>query len=154
MPEIEKTYKELSKKHKLPDFSMLDREFEISLIENDKFLLREIIVRMTDKIDYYAMLINNVLHPDNGTLAPLHECKSFDDTQKDILFVLYQKLMLNHRKGLLALLKAQEKGQAEFISGFSKEWEVSKSQLESMLEVMRDSWNEKTNIREELRYFG
>ncbi len=152
--DIEKTYKELAKKHKLPDFTMLDKEFEISTIENDKFLLKEIIIRMTDKIDYYAMLINNVLHPDNGSLAPLHECKAFDESKKERLFTLYGKLMHSHRKGILAILRGDEKEESVFIAEFFKAWAAFKQELESMLAIMQSSWEEKVNIKEELRYFG
>lgn len=152
--ELEKTYKELAKKHKLPDFAMLDREFEVSSIENDKFLLKEIIIKMTEKIDFYAMLINSVLHPDNGTLAPLHECKAFDDGKKDKLFDLYRRLMHGHRKGILSMLRGNEKEEATFITEFFKEWAAIKSQLEDMLNIMQSSWEGESSIKEELRYFG
>jgi hypothetical protein len=152
--ETEKAYKDLSKKHSLPDFSKLNNEFEVSSLEVTDFLLREIVRRMSEKIEYYTMLIDSLLQPDSGSLAPLHECRAFDDKHKEELFSLYKLLMQNHRSAILAILSAKEEEEAKFIAIFFKEWIALKPSLIEMLQTMRSSWVGHVSIEEEQRYFG
>ncbi len=154
MTDTEKTYKELAKKHQLPDYAKLNHEFEISLIEKNNFLLREIIHMMIERIEFHTSLINSLLHPEGSQLAPLHECKFFDDPEKEKLYLLYMALMLNHRTALLTLLSREEKGEAAFIAGFFKEWMMLKPKLIAMATKIQKSWEHATTIKEELGYFG
>ena len=154
MPDIEKSYRELARKHQLPEYSKLNHEFEVSLIENEGFLLRQVIHAMSERIEFFTMLIDSMLHPESGQLAPLHECRFFDDREKEELYNLYKALMQHHRTALLAGLQREEKAEAAFITSFFKEWQTLKPNLISMAMKMRQSWEKDTTIREVMGYFG
>jgi hypothetical protein len=152
--DIEKSYKELAKKYKLPEFSMLDREFEISTIENDTFLLREIISKIADKIEFYTILLNNILHPDNGQLGLMHECRFFDDERKKSVLELYGVFMKFDRRSVLVSLSGKEDENAKFISDFAREWPTLKEKLKEIVTVMHNAWSEDLAMNERLGYFG
>jgi len=50
--EIEKEYGKLSKKFKLPKFKEIDSEFEISNLENERFLIRNILRKVEEKLEF------------------------------------------------------------------------------------------------------
>src|SRR3989344_1527142 len=75
--ETEKQYNELRKKHKLPEFKDIDFEFEISDLEETNFLLRAIIRRIAEKLDFYSTMLEEVLQPDTSNLYAMHEMKFF-----------------------------------------------------------------------------
>ena len=52
--EIKKRYEELVKKYKLPSFTSLNNEFEISTIEHEEFLLREIRRKIDENPNEFA----------------------------------------------------------------------------------------------------
>ena len=50
---IKEEYEKLKEKHNLPDFKEINNEFEITTIEKEEFLLREIRRKIYEKIELY-----------------------------------------------------------------------------------------------------
>lgn len=154
MGEAYATYKHFGKKYKLPDFSKLDHEFEISLIEADRFLLRAIIQKMVEKAEFHSMLIENILSPDSANFCSMHECKFFSEEEKEKLFSLYKTLMKYNRRALEVSFTRNEKEEAAFIKDFFNEWDTLKKELLPVVGVMKKSWEKDTSMKEELEYLG
>src|SRR3989338_4563975 len=91
--EIEKQYSELKKKFKLPEFKEIDNEFELSDLEETNFLLRAIMRRISEKLDFYSTVLEEVLQPDASNLYAMHETRYFDDEEKNSMYDLYKRLM-------------------------------------------------------------
>ncbi|HLD86848.1 MAG TPA: hypothetical protein VJB12_02185 [Candidatus Nanoarchaeia archaeon] len=154
MPDIEKTYKDLAKRHSLPDYSKLNAEFEISLIESEAFLLREIGRIITERIEYCTQIIDNIMHPEGSQLALLHECRFFDDVEKKELFETYKNLMMHHRSAIVASLSREEKEEAAFIMDFFNDWKAIKPKILLMARKMQSSWKTDAARDEIMGYFG
>ena len=86
--ETEKQYNELKKKYKLPDFKEIDFEFEVSDLEETNFLLRAIIRRIAEKLDFYSTMLEEILQPDTSNLYAMHEIRHFDDDEKKQMYEL------------------------------------------------------------------
>ena len=154
MPEIKKQYQELAKKHKLPDFDKLDIEFEISTIEDAKFLLRSIMSRMGDKIEFYASTLGDILHPDSSNMHAIQEYRFFDEGERNMMFEIYRKLMSISRNSVEVLLNCDEKEEAEFITGFYGQWLAIKPELARWFRKMKESWRTDSDSKEDLGYMG
>lgn len=154
MVEVFERYRDLSGKYDLPEFNALDHEFEITLIESGKFLLREIIGRMVGKIDYYSLLIESLLQPDTANVAAMHECRLLTEEDKQDLYTLYKRLMIFNRRAVELSLIRDDGRDAEYISQFFDEWKDVKKKLLPYVTRMKDSWKDETMIKEELGYFG
>ncbi len=154
MPDIEKIYKDLTKKHKLHDYVALNLEFEVSLIESEAFLLREVGRAIAERIEYCTQMIDNILHPEGSQLALLHECRFFDDNEKKELFDIYKILMLHHRSAVVASLSREEKEEAAFIMDFFNDWKNLKPKILTMARKMQGSWKSDIASDEVLGYFG
>ena len=152
--EIEKQYAELRKKHKLPDFKELDFELEISDMEETAFLLRGIIRRIAEKLDFYTTMIEEELQPDTSKLYAMHESRIFEEEDKKKMFEFYKKLMILSRHSVEISLENNEKEEASFINGFMNEWEKIKSELLFYVRKIKDSWKEETDTKEDVGYLG
>lgn len=153
--ETEKQYNELGKKHRLPDFKDIDFEFEVSDLEETNFLLRNIIRRMAEKLDFYSTMLEEILQPDASNLYAMHETRYFDDDEKKQMYELYAKLMNLNRQSIEVSLSRNEKDEAEFISGLFEQWKSLKNELLKLVKKIKDSWKtEEADIKEDLGYLG
>ncbi len=153
--EIEGKYSELRKKLKLPDFKEMDFEFEISDLEDTGFLLRMIIRKIAEKLDFYSTMLEELLQPDTSNLYALHETRYFDENDKVKMYELYTKLMNFNRQSIEVSLEHSEKTESEFINDIFIEWKPLKESLLKFVRKMRDSWNTKeVDIKEDLGYLG
>src|SRR3989344_7615290 len=125
--ETEKQYNELRKKLKLPEFKDIDFEFEASDLEETNFLLRAIIRRIAERLDFYSTMLEEILQPDASNLYAMHETRYLDDDEKKRLYEIYAKLMGFNRQSIEVSLSHREKDEAEFISSFFEQWKPLKS---------------------------
>ena len=152
--EIEKQYNELRKKLKLPEFKGLDEELEISDLEETNFLLRAIIRRIAEKLDFYTTMLEEILQPDTSNLYAMHETRFFDENEKKRMYDLYTKLMDYNRQSIELSLERDEKNDIDFINNFFYRWGELKKELLSFVKKMRTSWKINTDIKEDLGYLG
>ena len=137
--EIEKEYNKLPKKYRLPKFKELNNEFEIGDLENTSFLLRNVLRKIAEKLEFYANLINDVMQPDTSSLSSMHETRFFTDEEKNDMYSLFKKLMKTYRSIIELVLDNDEKKQAEFLNKFFKDWMSIKKEILSYLGKMKDS---------------
>ena len=151
---IEKEYSKLASKYGLPKFGELDQEFEINELESTSFILRNILRKAAEKIEFYTDLINDLLQPDAASLSSMHETRFFMDGEKSSMYSLYKKMMKYHRNIIEIMLRSDEKQEAEFLNSFHKEWSGIKKELLGYLGKMKESWDKETSIEQDLGYFG
>ena len=154
MVEIEQKYNELKNKYKLPEFRFIDNELEISNIEQESFLLRTIMRRILEKIDFFMNLLQDTLQPDASNMASMSESNFFDDDEKKHMYNLYKKLINVNREGVLMSLEPNEKNEAEFIKNFFEHWEPIKKELHHCVKKMKESWKAEIDDEEDMRYVG
>ena len=152
--EIEKQYNELRKKYKLPEFKEIDFEFEISDLEETNFLVRAIIRRIAEKLDFYTTMLEEILQPDTSNLYAMHETRFFDENEKKRMYDLYSKLMDFNRQSIEISLEHNEKNDSDFINDAFNEWKLLKQELLSFVKKMRDSWKIEADIKEDVGYLG
>ena len=152
--EIEEKYNELRKKYNLPEFKELDFELEISDLEATNFLLRIIVRKIAEKLDFYASLLEEILQPDTSNLYAMHETRYFDEIEKEKMYNLYRKLMDYSRQSVIVALEHNERSEGEFISNFLNEWKDLRQELMIYVKKMKSSWGPETYMKEDLRYLG
>ncbi|MBI2659074.1 hypothetical protein HYX05_03180 [Candidatus Woesearchaeota archaeon] len=153
--DIEKQYIELKKKHRLPEFREIDFEFELSDLEETSFLLRAIIRRMEEKLDFYSTMLEEILQPDTSNLYAMHETRFFDEDEKKRMYELYTKLMNFNRQSIEVSLEHNENNEVDFINNLFQEWKTLKQELLAFVRKTRASWKrEEADIKEDLGYMG
>lgn len=151
---IEKEYNNLCKKYKLPKFNEIDSEFEISTLENERFLIKGILKKILEKLEFYIDIIDRVIHPDAASLGNMYEIKYFSDDEKNDMYKLFKKLMKNNRNTIKLMLENNEKQQVYFLNKFFNEWLNIKRELAAYLSKMEESWEKESTIKEDVGYLG
>ena len=152
--EIEQEYNKLSKKYKLPKFKEIDDEFEISTLETPKFLIRNILRKIAEKLEFYIEVIGNLVHPDTSSISTMYEVRYFSDEEKNEMYNSFKKLMTSNRYIIKLILMNDEKRQTEFLKDFFVDWLTMKKELINYLDKMKESWEKESTIEEDLGYFG
>jgi hypothetical protein len=151
--DVRKRYAELEKKHRLPNYDFLDAEFEISTIEDEKFLLREIRRRMHDKTEGICKMLDSILQPE-ATLHAMYEAGAFSDEEKKNIYRLYKELMSSHRASLALEVQADDAMDAKFIRDFSEKWKKAKEEALMIFRKLEECWTKDSEREEKLGYFG
>src|SRR3989338_11188689 len=152
--EIEQEYAKLSKKYKLPKFKDIDDEFEISALDNEKFLIKNTLRGISEKLEFYIEFISNLVHPDGTSISSMYEIRFFSEDDKNDMYMLFKKLMKTHRNIVEMVLKNDEKEQSDFLNKFFADWQDMKTGLLKHIEKMKDSWGAQGTIQEDIGYFG
>lgn len=152
--DVKGDYEKLQKKYRLPDYEYINSDFEISSIEQKKFLLREIRRKMFNKFDGIKELLELIILPDTNSFSSMYETKLFDEEEKNQIYNIYRTLMMIDRLATIVNLKSNEKEDAEFILNALEEWKKIKIQLLPFLEKLKNNWMKETTVKEDLGYFG
>ena len=152
--EIEKEYSKLSKKYKLPKFKAIDDEFEISSLDNEKFLIKNILRDISEKLEFYIEFISNLVHPDGSSISSMYEIRFFTEDEKNGMYNLFKRLMKIDRDVTELVLKNDEKEQVDFLNRFFNDWLNLKKELLKYIGKMKESWEKRSTIEEDIGYFG
>ncbi len=150
---ISEKYSKLKTKYGLPSFEELNNEFEISIIEKDDFLLREIRRKLIDKAMHIAEILGSALGGEAPANAMIEFGKLTEAEMKKSI-ELYKKLMYLERLSVETAIIADEKKDAEFIKIFYDEWKSLKPQILKVLSRLKEGWKEKEESKDDSSIFG
>ena len=155
LEDFKKEYALLLKKYKLPDFLVLNRDFEIERVydrESD-FPMREIRKVMMDKVLGYLRFIELLLNPSNAPLFFFGLVKGMGSDDRKTLENIYARLGEFEIDVIELDNDYSHEKEAIFIAKISKEWQTIKPELKSVVGSLRKGWNQKTE-RKEKGYTG
>ena len=113
--EIKKKYQGSAKKYKLPSFDSINNEFEISTIDEEGFILREIRRKINEKIEVYTKVLNGLLQPETS-LSDMYEYNVFNEEERDKMFKLFKRLMFFNRMSIETSIDEDDKKTSKFIN--------------------------------------
>jgi hypothetical protein len=154
MGDIQEKYQKLVKQHRLPRYEDLDGEFEIRNLDDDAFLLNEILRRFIERLEFYAGILNDLMQPEASSMSSMHETRFFTDSEKNEMYGLFKRIMKAQRSALEHLVKHDEARQAVFVSTFFDGWKGMKGEILGIISKIKDSWDKETTIEEDVGYFG
>jgi hypothetical protein len=152
--EIKKEYEKLMKKYNLPEFSKIENELELSSIEKPFFLIRQIRRRLTEKLIFFAKILDGILYPNSGSLVSMHESKAFSDEEKNRMLDLYKKIMVFERKLAKLDVCPDDKKEAESINLVLNNMGDIKSEIMKIAEKIEFCWKKEDKELKEKIYFG
>jgi len=151
--DLVKAYKVLKKKYNLPPLDELDNAFEVNTLDAEGFLLREIIRKISEQIDSYGKLLEEVLQPETH-IGQMREANAFDEESKNKLYNLYKEIRFHYRKSHEALIEGTDKSCAEFINAYFKAVVVIREQMVGVMKELSQVWKIDRKVSEDLGYLG
>lgn len=152
--EIEHAYEDLKKKHQLPDFTMVDREFEISSIEKPAFLLRNIRRKISERLDSVTQLLDPLIQPDAGSFVNLSEYRALTEGDRKALLKSFQHVQELYLLCIDAELSTDDAQDVTVIRRAVTEWPVLRQSLRSFVQKIASSWTKSVEHKNDVGYFG
>ena len=151
---LKKAYAKIQKKHGLPSFEELNRDFGIEKVaeQETEFLVREIRRYLNESFDSFLRFIEVILNPVNAPMFLYPIIKSIDNSNKEKLMNIHKeisKLELQFMK----LINYNEEKEAQAIKKSYELWQIIKKDFVEIIEAVEqksDIKKEKTNKG----YFG
>ncbi len=153
-PMIKDAYEELRKKHKLPPFHDLDKEFDISSIEEEHHPLLSIKKQIEERINYVSSFLENILHPNTDTVVDIYECRFFGESEKKKIFELLKKIQYLLRSLDESNILSDQKRDCEIINEIWNSWAELKEESLIYIRKLKDAWKQETSVREQPNYLG
>ena len=155
LPEFKKEYEKLAKKHNLPSFAEMNKDFHIEKlaeVETD-YLIREIRRFASEKFFNYFRFIESLLNPSNASMFTFSIVKTLGTKEKDKLSELYKKFAELELEFILIDVEYSEEKEAKFLKSFCKEWQEIKKEMSDILEFIKKNWKNKSKVLDK-NYFG
>jgi hypothetical protein len=150
---LKEEYAVLQEKYDLPNFEDLDRDFEISDIDTDKNILREIIKEMHSQIEFYSRILESIIQPDSK-FADMKEAENFTADDHKIIYEIYRNFMFINRTLILTNLEySQESASREISNAYSNFQDIKKNLL-FILTKMKDTWKIEKQKEPHGGYYG
>ena len=152
---IKEAYEHLKKEQPiLPEFDKINKEFELELIESEKFLYGQIKKKIAEKMEPLIELLEHAISPDPNSFSDLYEFRCFTNGEKKQLVDVFRHLMDKYRSLLESDLIGEDKTDAETIRKVYDEWMQEKKTVIPMLKKMREGWQKHVEPKEILEYLG
>ena len=130
----------------------IENELDLSDLDAEKNPLRTIYSKISEKLENYASILEDLIQPSDMT--SMQEIQVFSEEDKKIVLKLFKTMMKTHRKGLQVNVMGENEEFAKFINDFWKEWPSLKKELRLIFEKMEKSWDGDNFIKVELGYLG
>ena len=154
-PDIESIYKSMAKQHTLPEYDAINFDFEIEVLEDTSYFIRQVRMRMLEKVGYFSKMIEELLNPDSVSLVQLYEYRYLTEEEKSLLYNWLKKCMAYDRKGDMYMLAPDDKKEAQLIRELFHAWQLAKKDLLPVLQRISDAWiNGVESKDEQARYLG
>ncbi len=151
---IKAEYEKARKKYALPKFEDMDKEFEIRLIEERGFVVKEVRRAILTHIQNLSSFFLPVLDPHLDELHALIEMPAFSKKEKEELFNFYKKVIYLLHKGVTSSV-ISEKAEADFIKEIWKQWPQIKREASIYMQKITGEWtNQRTIEKEDTHYLG
>ncbi len=141
-------------KERLPEFDLLDSEFEISTIDTEAFYLREVLRKIQHKMEIVSDLLESLMQPSPESFAQMHECHHLAPEEKTHLVTSFKRIHYLSRWIDAALVDGTNKELALVITETTTTWTTLKPFVTNLLKKLRDTWEAHDENKEDIAYFG
>ncbi|MBS3167928.1 hypothetical protein J4216_02295 [Candidatus Woesearchaeota archaeon] len=154
--DLRKEYGKLRNKYKdLPSFDDLSKDFEITTIDKEDFLIRRVRRRINEKVVFFCRILENIIYPSMQNALSAYEANFFTDDEKQKLSDIHKELMVIERESIYLDVEASDdEKNIQFIVKTFKRWEHFKNEIQATVMKMIDTWKNEQKKEEGERYFG
>lgn len=152
---IKDAYEDLRKRFKsLPAFEEIDTELELSALENEHFLLRNVKKRLEERLEDLSSMLGDIVHPSSESPALVYEWRCFDQKEKKAILALYKRVQFLMRAFCEADLISTDQTDAQLIIEAFKAWKDIRKECIPLAKRLKECWTKEIDYKEDLGYLG
>lgn len=152
---IKEEYNRISKQFsELPEFDLINKEFEISGFEKEDFLLRQIRRRITERVEMILKIADEFLHPSAETFTNFYECSCFEESEKKELMDVFKNMMLLYRGLIEADVIQEDLSDVKIIRESAMNWSELRKRFVPFVTKVKNHWSHLKQKKEYLGYLG
>ncbi len=158
MIDFKEQLKTIVKKHNLPSFETLDKEFEFlyvgKIIEVTRplsFIRR----RMSDKMGGILGMLQGMVQPNPSSMISLEESSFFtkEEKQEKIIAIL-RELMYFERLSIHLNITSTDEEEVAFIKALWEKWNHLKPQILELTKKLHEGWRKDSEEKKDHNYMG
>lgn len=155
LSEFKEKYGVLAKKHKLPSFEEINKDFDIdrTCYETD-FLLRMIRRSMKDKITSYLSFLEMLINPVNAPRLYQMYLKGLSEDDNKLLNKIYEGLGKFNFEALLWEFNTSDEEEVKAIKRTLEVWNESMEDFKKLLAGMKIPDSKDESAKKDRGYFG
>ena len=151
---LKKNYELIRKKYDLPEFKFMNNNFEIENTDPESELIIKIIRKhMTEKLFFVLRSLETFMNPQNAPLFIFNIIKLFNESEKELIRELYDKISVYEIEAFGLEAEYDEKKEIEFIKNICFDWQEISAGLKKLYASMKEN-NVKDSKKSEKSYFG
>jgi hypothetical protein len=142
MDSIKEEYDVLIKKHKLPKFEVLDEEFEIRALEENRSgrPVKAIIRVVASRLRSFLEILDPVVSPNPSSIHSMMAANNLSEAVKKDMYESYKKIGALYHECLYEELETDESA-AKFIKRFMKDWPKLKEKQKKFMKLIISTWS-------------
>lgn len=154
LAELKKNYEVLRKKHSLPDFDVINNDFDIGKIDVDSGnLIKDVRRMIMEKVVHYIRLAELMFNPSQASPVFMIMLKEVTSEDKKTIDLVLKSLVDLELKSYKLDLEYSEKTEADFIKEVNNVWNKNRALMLRLLNILYRNWNA-INSKKEKGYFG
>lgn len=152
--DLKAVYAVLQAKYKLPDYDLLNSQFDIDTIETkEKYVAKDIAQKVFEQLENYRKIMESMLQPDMS-IVTMEESEFLTEEMHAKILDYARQLMRIDRKLLAAELENTELRYAEFIIDANNTWQPMQKQFLVIVQHLEESWKLKRKGKQSQHYLG
>lgn len=152
-PEVQTTYDALLSRHSLPEYSLLNAEFDLDSIDLGKRrILKEVAKAMFERTLSFRATLESTLQPER--FLEMQETEFLNDQERTIVADMLRHLMRLDRMMLVTELDNSDIAYAQFITECWTQWQKLKPQIHTILHRLEEGWDRPHSKKINPHYLG
>jgi hypothetical protein len=152
--EIKEKYEDFMTRFDLPDFTLINEDFDISKIDCDSLtLLRDVRKAMTLKFSSVMQFVELLLNPVNGNMFSMYLVRGVNGEEKKILSEMFDNLGVIEINSIGLDIVYSEEGEVKFVKESFDSWQKMKPKLMKVVDSLKLNWRKVTGKKSK-SYFG
>ena len=155
LEEIRSQYKKIQSKYDLPDFEVLNENFEIECLfqEETELLVKKIRKQIMEKVSSGLRALEMFLNPQNAPMFIFSVIKSFSSSDKKVIEELYAQFAEFEIEAFGLENIYNEEGEAALVKKICKEWPGISKEFDIIYKSMKINYK-KASKKNEKSYLG
>jgi len=143
---LKKHYSVIQKKHNLPSFEDMNKDFHIEgLVEIEtEHLARAVRKFMSDKLQNYLRFVEAILNPSNAPMFIFSVIKTLNEADRKKVSEIYKKLSRFEIDIIELDTVFSEEKDVKFIKEFYSTWQEVKKDMIALVGVIRENWDKES----------